>query len=153
MATHSSILAWRISWTEEPGGLWHTGLLRVRHDWGALACIHGMTNNVEHLLVHLLAICISYLLLCCSLSKLRPHGLQHARFPCPPLSPGVRSSSRLLSQCWYLTSHPLLSSSPFAFSRFQHQGLVRSYLEKCLFKFFVHCYKWIFVFTFEQLTF
>ena len=31
MATHSSILAWRIPWTEEPGGLRFTGL-RVRHD-------------------------------------------------------------------------------------------------------------------------
>ena len=26
MATHSSILAWRIPWTEEPGGLWSMGL-------------------------------------------------------------------------------------------------------------------------------
>ena len=32
MATHSSILAWRISWTEEPGGLQSTGLQRVGHD-------------------------------------------------------------------------------------------------------------------------
>ena len=32
MATHSSILAWRIPWTEEPGGLKSTGLQRVRHD-------------------------------------------------------------------------------------------------------------------------
>ena len=32
MATHSSIPAWRISWTEEPGGLKSTGSLRVRHD-------------------------------------------------------------------------------------------------------------------------
>ena len=31
MATHSSILAWRISWTEEPGGLQSTGS-QVRHD-------------------------------------------------------------------------------------------------------------------------
>ena len=31
MATHSSILAWRIPWTEEPGGLQSTGH-RVRHD-------------------------------------------------------------------------------------------------------------------------
>ena len=30
MATHSSILAWRIPWTEEPGGLWSMGLQRVR---------------------------------------------------------------------------------------------------------------------------
>ena len=33
MATHSSILAWRIPWTEEPGGLQSMGLQRVRHDW------------------------------------------------------------------------------------------------------------------------
>ena len=32
MATHSSILAWKISWTEEPGGLQSMGLPRVRHD-------------------------------------------------------------------------------------------------------------------------
>ena len=32
MATHSSILAWRISWTEESGGLQSTGLQRVRHN-------------------------------------------------------------------------------------------------------------------------
>ena len=31
MATHSSILAWRIPWTEEPGGLRSTGLQRVGH--------------------------------------------------------------------------------------------------------------------------
>ena len=31
MATHSSILAWRIPWTEEPGGLWSIGSHRVRH--------------------------------------------------------------------------------------------------------------------------
>ena len=33
MATHSSILAWRIPWTEEPGGLQSIGLQRVGHDW------------------------------------------------------------------------------------------------------------------------
>ena len=32
MATHSSILAWRIPWTEEPGRLQSTGLQRVGHD-------------------------------------------------------------------------------------------------------------------------
>ena len=32
MATHSSILAWRIPWTEEPGRLQSIGLQRVRHD-------------------------------------------------------------------------------------------------------------------------
>ena len=32
MATHSSILAWRITWTEETGGLQSMGPHRVRHD-------------------------------------------------------------------------------------------------------------------------
>ena len=32
MATHSTIVAWRIPWTEKPGGLQSTGLQRVRHN-------------------------------------------------------------------------------------------------------------------------
>ena len=32
MAIHSSILAWRISWTEKPGGLQSVGLQRAGHD-------------------------------------------------------------------------------------------------------------------------
>ena len=32
LATHSSFLAWRISWTVEPGGLQSTASQRVRHD-------------------------------------------------------------------------------------------------------------------------
>ena len=32
MATHSSVLAWRITWTEEPGGLQSRGPQRVRYD-------------------------------------------------------------------------------------------------------------------------
>ena len=32
MATHSSILAWRVPWTEEPGGLQSMGSQKVRHD-------------------------------------------------------------------------------------------------------------------------
>ena len=38
-ATHSSILTWRIPWTEEPGGLQSIGLQKVGHDWSNLACI------------------------------------------------------------------------------------------------------------------
>ena len=32
MATHSGILAWRIPWTDEPGGLQFIGLQRIEHD-------------------------------------------------------------------------------------------------------------------------
>ena len=41
MVTHSSILAWRIPWTEEPGGLQFMGLQRVGHDWSDLAHMHS----------------------------------------------------------------------------------------------------------------
>ena len=37
MATHSSVLAWRIPGTGEPGGLLSMGSHRVRHDWGDFA--------------------------------------------------------------------------------------------------------------------
>ena len=47
MATYSSIHAWRILWTEEPGGLPSTGSQRVGHDWSNLACTH--TLEVEGL--------------------------------------------------------------------------------------------------------
>ena len=40
VATHPSILAWRIAWTQEPGGLWSKGSQRVRRYWGDLACTH-----------------------------------------------------------------------------------------------------------------
>ena len=39
MATHSSVLAWRIPGTGEPGGLPSTGLHRVGHDWSDLAAV------------------------------------------------------------------------------------------------------------------
>ena len=38
MATHSSILPWRVPWTEEPGGLQCLGLQNVRHDWEINTC-------------------------------------------------------------------------------------------------------------------
>ena len=37
MAPHSSTLAWKIPWTEEPGGLQSMGSLRVGHNWSDLA--------------------------------------------------------------------------------------------------------------------
>ena len=51
MATHSSILAWRIPWTEEPGGLQSIGLQRVRHDCSDLThmlfLIHLLGNKKD----------------------------------------------------------------------------------------------------------
>ena len=45
MATHSSILAWRIAWTEKPGGLQSTGLQRVGHDWSDWLTTHALTET------------------------------------------------------------------------------------------------------------
>ena len=41
MATHSSILAWRIPWMEEPGGLQCSGSQRVGHDWVTSLSLSG----------------------------------------------------------------------------------------------------------------
>ena len=45
MATHSSILAWRIPWTEEPGKLQSIWSQRVGHDWSDLAHVCTITCN------------------------------------------------------------------------------------------------------------
>ena len=41
MATHSSILAWRIPWTEGPGGLQSMAFQRVGHDWATKTSTSG----------------------------------------------------------------------------------------------------------------
>ena len=46
MATHSSILAWRIPWTEEPGGLQSMESYRVRHDWGQTLSLFSIAGSV-----------------------------------------------------------------------------------------------------------
>ena len=199
MATHSSVLAWRIPETGEPGGLPSMGSHRVGHDWSDLAAAHcslGLQaskggreegpqsaecplqdppspSNTYRLTITL---CLKDCCCCCSITKsyltpcypwttahqaslsftiawsdkkkncfylifyiwwvviviyffnslnmlllfscsvmsdsLRPHGLQHARLPCPSLSLGVCSSSCPLSQ-W---CHPTISFSVVPFS-------------------------------------
>ena len=51
MATHSSILAWRIPWTAEPDGLQSMGSHRVGHDWSNLVpCCPGKLTSLSRLL-------------------------------------------------------------------------------------------------------
>ena len=47
MATHSSVLAWRIPETREPGELPSMGSHRVGHDWSDLAAAAGITTSVK----------------------------------------------------------------------------------------------------------
>ena len=52
MATHSSVLAWRIPGTVEPGGLPSMGSHRVGHDWSDLAAAgSGLNTLIERLLL------------------------------------------------------------------------------------------------------
>ena len=44
---HSSILAWRIPWTEKPGGLWSMGLPRVGHDWVMNTFTHFQSSKAS----------------------------------------------------------------------------------------------------------
>ena len=63
MATHSSILAWRIPWTEEPGGLQSTGSQRVRHDWATSHTSHTLPlpQSPKDCSIHLcLFCCLAY---------------------------------------------------------------------------------------------
>ena len=69
-ATHSSILAWRIPWTEEPGGLQSMGLHRVGHDWSDLAGMHAHTG-LSNVLGATEAMLISHVLTC--FGSQRPH--------------------------------------------------------------------------------
>ena len=47
MATHFSILAWKIPWTEEPGGLHSKGWQRVRYDWANTKHPHAYNMNLQ----------------------------------------------------------------------------------------------------------
>ena len=52
MATHSSILAWRIPWREEPGRLQSMGSPRVGHDWATSLTHSSLTSSVKWVCSH-----------------------------------------------------------------------------------------------------
>ena len=83
MATHSSILAWRIPWTEEPGGC---------SPWG---CKESDTTEATSDACRGYC-CISQFSRSVASDSFRPHGLQHARPPCQSPTPS-RSSLKLMS--------------------------------------------------------
>ena len=59
MATHSSILAWKIPWTEEPGRLQSMGSQRVRPDWATSLSLFFLIMTAMGLQGKLLSICVS----------------------------------------------------------------------------------------------
>ena len=130
MATHSNILAWRIPWTKEPGGLQATGLQRIGHDWAnkqstssnKLDCKEGwalrnwcfkivvLEKPLESPFV-LQAYSVQFSCLVMS-NSLWPHESQHSRPPCPSPTPRVYPNSCPSSQ-W---CHSAISSSVVPFS-------------------------------------
>ena len=116
MATHSSILAWRIPRTEDPGRLQSIGLHRVGHGWSNFSQHSTALRSIgpsSSLIIQLLSLVWLF----------ATPRLQHAGLPRPSLSPRVCSNSCPLSgRC-----HPTISSSVIPFSScpqsFQHQGL------------------------------
>ena len=78
MATHSSILAWEIPWTEEPGGLQSMGLERVGHDL--------VTNNSSCFIGYF---CKYYTYSCCIVAK---------SCLCNPMDSSLPGSVRGISQ-------------------------------------------------------
>ena len=98
MATHSSVLAWRIPGTGEPGGLPSMGSHRVEHDWSDLAAAAAASRKTS----------VSQ-----SCLTLQPHGLQHTRPPCPSPTPGVHSQSWCPLSWW---CPPTISPSVVPFS-------------------------------------
>ena len=107
MATHSSILAWGILWTEEPGGLQSEGLQRVRHDWATNTfnryCV-GFKVNQE--LVQTVLVC---------LFKINLFTWYHTSWGMRPGSVGGRREAWGLCILWipaYITCVPPPPSTP-----------------------------------------
>ena len=68
MATHSSILAWRLPWTEELGGLQSGGSQRIRYNWSNLACIQIVVNSVIATYCHFLGLIEYVYFIVCSIT-------------------------------------------------------------------------------------
>ena len=125
MATHSSILAWRIPWTEEPDGLWSMGSQRVRHKWSDLPPTQKYNNTV------ITRTKIETFICCCCVASvmsdsLLPHGLQPTRLPCPWNSSGkntgVGCHSIRQGIFWTQRSNPGLLHCRQIFCCLSHQG-------------------------------
>ena len=76
MATHSSPLAWRIPWREEPGRLQSMGSQRVGHDW-ATSLTHSLTHSQDLWNIPeaawLSSIVVRFFSFCCHRCNLRSH--------------------------------------------------------------------------------
>ena len=101
MATHSSVLAWRIPETEEPGGLPSMGLHRVGHDWSDLAAAADWCfAKVDTAATHSWTSAAGWNLWMCN-SPNRKGSRQSGRVPAPgPSSEQVSRDQLIRSGMW-----------------------------------------------------
>ena len=129
MATHSSVLAWRIPWTEEPDGLQSMGLQRVGHNWATNT--HTQTGKQLEIQFLSCASCIS------SAQKLHTASSSHTRQCQRKILP---SWQKVLLDSIILKHFPITSPShanaPHYFTRaevscFSASTLKRATFQKC----------------------
>ena len=115
MVAHTSILAWRIWWTKEPGRLQSIGLQRIWYDWSKWACTYHFT--IPSIVLQFSSVAQSCLTLCdlmdCSTPGFPVHHqlLEFAQTHVHQVGDAIQPS------------HPLSSPSPPAFNLSQHLGL------------------------------
>ena len=112
MATHSSILAWRIPWTEDPGGLQSMGSQRIGHNSVIFTFFHFSSPSVQFS-----SVAQSCPTLCDPMNRSTPGLPVHRQLPefTQIHVHQVRDAIQ--------PSHPLLSPSPPAPNPSQHQSL------------------------------
>ena len=101
MAPHSSILAWRIPGTEEPGGLPSLGSHRVRHDWCDLAAAAAASLLTAHQLLTRMVVAVS--IVCWLPSPISPLSAVNCN-----LVSSSRASPQHITKLWSVVSEPVL---------------------------------------------
>ena len=120
IATHSSVRAWEIPWTEEPGGLQSTGSQKCRTWLGNWACSKASCSKALPCIVSRESLCLI------TQNGQRKRAVSH-KWPPAPVSPAeavgqfsctVSSESQLLSLgfLWFLKTNQMLYFWPFIFS-------------------------------------
>ena len=115
MATHSDILAWKVSWIEEPGGLQSIGAQGVRHNW-----VHTDDTlilsylRILHTVLH--SGCI-WLIVANSLFGLRTVDFSES-YLCFFFSVKYTESTEVITNLWFVTFYPC---SCYSFLSFIHK--------------------------------
>ena len=111
MATHSSILAWRIPWTEKPGRLQSMGLQRVRHDWATSLSLSrfviAFLPRSKHLFNFMATVNI------CSDFGAQEKKVYHCSTGSPSICHEVMGPDAIILVCWMLSFKPAFSLSSF----------------------------------------